>query len=103
MDEGTAEAAPEAARQAVGGGCQSGWRRLLSLTNAIEAGTWRQGDVIAKDLFGGAMREVQILRWQRKEHGGTEAETGECLGPVIHNGRRTSWRDHPRTVSGAAA
>ena len=38
------EAAPEAVRQAVGGGCQSGWGRLLSVTNAIEAGTWRQGD-----------------------------------------------------------
>ena len=35
---------PEAVRQAVGGGCQSGWGRLLSVTNAIEAGTWRQGD-----------------------------------------------------------
>ena len=40
--EGTPEA--EAVRQAVGGGCQSGWRRLLSVTNATEAGTWRQGD-----------------------------------------------------------
>ena len=42
--EGTSEAAPEAVRQAVGGGCQSGWGRLLSVTDAIEAGTWRQGD-----------------------------------------------------------
>ena len=33
----------EAVGQAVGGGCQSGWGRLLSVTNAIEAGTWRQG------------------------------------------------------------
>ena len=41
--EGTSEAAPEAVRQAVGGGCQSGWGRLLSVTNAIDAGTWRQG------------------------------------------------------------
>ena len=38
--EGTSEAAPEAVRQAVGGG----WGRLLSVANAIEAGTWRQGD-----------------------------------------------------------
>ena len=30
--------------QAVGGGCQSGWGRLLSVTNAIEAGICRQGD-----------------------------------------------------------
>ena len=42
--EGTSEATPAAVRQAVGGGCQSGWGRLLSVTNAIEAGTWRQGD-----------------------------------------------------------
>ena len=33
-----------AIRQAVGGGCQSGWGLLLSDTKAIEAGTWRQGD-----------------------------------------------------------
>ena len=42
--EGTSEGAPEAVRQAVGGGCQSGWRWLLSVTNAMEAGTCRQGD-----------------------------------------------------------
>ena len=35
---GTSEAAPEAVRQAVRGGCQSGWGRLLSVTNAIEPG-----------------------------------------------------------------
>ena len=29
---------------AVGGGCPSGWGRLLSVTHAIEAGTLRQGD-----------------------------------------------------------
>ena len=37
------EGASEAVRQAVGGGCQSGWGRLLSVTNAIEAGAWRHG------------------------------------------------------------
>ena len=42
--KGTSEAAPAAVRQAVGGGCQSGWGWLLSVTNAVEAGTWRQGD-----------------------------------------------------------
>ena len=36
--ERASEAAPEAVRQAVGGGCQSGWGRLLSVTNAIQAG-----------------------------------------------------------------
>ena len=43
--EGAAEAAPEAVKQAVGGYCQSGWGRLLSVTNAIEAGTWRRETV----------------------------------------------------------
>ena len=42
--EGTSEAAPESVGQAVGGGCQSGWGRLLSVTNAVEPGTCRQGD-----------------------------------------------------------
>ena len=42
--EGTSEAAPEAFRWAVGGGRQSGGGRLLSVTNAIEAGTCRQGN-----------------------------------------------------------
>ena len=42
--EGTSEVASEAVGQAVGGGCQSGWGRLLSVTNAIEAGTCRQRD-----------------------------------------------------------
>ena len=37
------EGAPEAVRWAVGGGCRSGWGRLLSVTNAIDAGTCRQG------------------------------------------------------------
>ena len=40
----TSEAAPEAVRQAVGGGCPGGWGRLLSATKAIEAGACRQGD-----------------------------------------------------------
>ena len=42
--EGASEAAPEAVGQAAGGGCQSGCGRLLSVTNAIEAGTCCQGD-----------------------------------------------------------
>ena len=42
---GASKVVSEAVRQAVGGCFQSGWRRLLSVTNAIEAGTWRQGDI----------------------------------------------------------
>ena len=40
--EGTAEVALEAVGSGVGG-CQSGWGQLLSVTNAIEAGTCGQG------------------------------------------------------------
>ena len=40
--QGTSESAPEAVGQAVGGGCHSGWGRILSVTNAIEPGTCRQ-------------------------------------------------------------
>ena len=43
------EGAPEAVRQAVGGGCQSGLGRLLSVTNAIEACTCRQGQWLGID------------------------------------------------------
>ena len=46
--DGTSEVAPEAVEQAVGGGCRSGWGRLLSVTNAIEAGTCRSGDTWAQ-------------------------------------------------------
>ena len=42
--EGTSEAAPEVVKQAVEGGCRSGSWRLLSVTNAIQAGTCVQGD-----------------------------------------------------------
>ena len=42
--EGTSEAAAEAVGQAVGGGRQSGWGRVVSVTNAIDARTCRQGD-----------------------------------------------------------
>ena len=42
--KGSIKGGPVAVRQAVGGGCQSSWGRLLSVTNAIEAGAWRQGD-----------------------------------------------------------
>ena len=38
------EKTSEVALGAVGGGCQSGLGRLLSVTNAIEAGTCPQGD-----------------------------------------------------------
>ena len=42
--EGTLAAPPEVVGQAVGGGCQSGWGQLLSVTNANETGAWRPGD-----------------------------------------------------------
>ena len=42
--EGTSVVTLEAVRQAVGGGCQSGWVRLSSVANATEARTCRPGD-----------------------------------------------------------
>ena len=48
--EGTSQAAPGAVRQAAGGACQIGWGRLLSVTNASEAGTCRHGDVAGRRL-----------------------------------------------------
>ena len=42
--EGTSKAAPGAVRQAVEGGCECGWGQLLSVTNAIKAGTCSQED-----------------------------------------------------------
>ena len=38
------QTAPEAVVQAIGEGCQSGWGRLLSVTNAIDAGICRRAD-----------------------------------------------------------
>ena len=67
--EGTSEAAPEAVRQAVGGGCQSGWGRLLSVTNAIEAGTWRQGQWLG-------------IRWAPWRGGGGTSPLFQCVGWV---------------------
>ena len=51
--EGTSEVAPEAVREAVGGGCRSGWGRLLSVTSAIEAGTCCQAGHRLGALEGG--------------------------------------------------
>ena len=42
--EGTPAGARESVRQAIGGGCQSGWGRLLPVTNAVWAGIGRMGD-----------------------------------------------------------
>ena len=50
--EWTSEAAPEAVRQAVGGGCRSGWGRLLSVTIAIEPGTWCVRGTVAGHRLG---------------------------------------------------
>ena len=62
--EGASEAAPEAVRQAVGGGCPSGWRRLLSVTNAIEAGTWRLVCVVGGG--GGLAAVAATVQWTRR-------------------------------------
>ena len=65
--EGTSEAAPEAVRQAVGGGCLSGWGRLLSATNANRGwrlASWRQWLIVPSAVnpnhFG---MHDSTLRW----------------------------------------
>ena len=84
--EATSEAAPEAVRPAVEGGCQSGWGRLLSVTNAIGAGTWRQG------LFG-------------NRPGGRETG-GRCPPLLMHpcsptSGPAAVWLCHDATAAAA--
>ena len=54
------EGASEAVRQAVGGGCQSGWGRLLSVTNAVEAGTCRQEDSAVAGHRLGALGDQKL-------------------------------------------
>ena len=71
--------APEAVRQAVGGVRQSGWGRLLSVTNATEAGTWRQGDSgwaeAGRPGGGGYVSPFQCIP-DREGAGGTLASLG---------------------------
>ena len=101
--EGPSEAAPEAARQAVGGGgCQSGWGRLLSVTNATEAGTcrperqwlgigwapWKGG--------GGVPPPLPIHPWGR---GSRPWQAGEAPSP---DGTRESSRNQGSELSDAA-
>ena len=67
----TREGTSEAVRQAVGGDGQSDWGRLLSVTNAIEAGTCCQGDVAGHRL--GALK------------GGGGVTPFQCIpGPGLH-------------------
>ena len=61
--EGASEAAPEAVRQVAGGGCQTGWGRLLSVANATEAGTCRQRDSAGQSGGGGVPPALPKHPW----------------------------------------
>ena len=50
--DGASEAAPEAVRQAVGGGCQSGWRRLLPLQMPLQKLALGHRDTVAGRRLG---------------------------------------------------
>ena len=63
--EGASEEAPEA----VGGGCQSGWGQLLSVTNATEAGTWREGQWLGAP-GGGGLPPLPMHAWEGALQGG---------------------------------
>ena len=86
--EGASETAPEAVRQAVGGGCRSGWGRLLSVTNAVEAGTWRRGDSgwAQAGRPGGGVPPSQRIPWggggEKKKH--RAHQFGEPVQPLTH-------------------
>ena len=74
--EGASEAAPEAGRRAVGGGCQSGWGRLLSVTNAVEAGV--RGTAAGRRL-GALEPSTPITELRSTKFGGPK--TGPRGGP----------------------
>ena len=82
---GTSEAAPAAVRQAVGGGCQSGWGRLLSVTNAIEAGTWRQETVAGHRLgaLEGGGSPLAMHPWGQGTSFGSRSRAGRGGGAVV--------------------
>ena len=92
---------------AVGGGSQSGWGRLLSVTNAIEAGSWRQGDsgwALAGRPGGGLLYFQCIPGWGVAPQGGPKAAVGEG-SPHRRDGgvrlapghRRGTWPSSVRT------
>ena len=97
-------------RQAVGGGCQSGWGRLLSVTNAVEAGTWRQGDsgwayrLGALEGGWGGLPPFQCNQHRtvgssgpfRPATGGLREASRSLQGPVRHNRRRAASPHHPQ-------
>ena len=89
--------APEAVRQAVGGGCQSGWGRLLSVTNANEPGTCRQRDNgWASRGSGGCLPPFQCMCWGGVNSPIPQMKSGNTTG--CHTGRRAADMTQRRTV-----
>ena len=108
---GGSEEAPEAVRRAVGGGCRSGWGRLLSVPNAIEAGTCRQGDSgwAQAGRPGRARAEplsppFQCIPGPRTPPPGADTAPGHGTAPCGatpdiaggHRGFTSSWATYPR-------
>ena len=88
--EGILDAVPEAVGQAVGGGCQSGWRRLLSVANAIEPGICRQGD--SGMGMGMGMDGVVVLSTRRGAPR-VSLSCGCLFGLVRHPGTATAMAE----------
>ena len=57
--EGTSEAAPEAVRQAVGGGSKSGWGRLLSVKNAVGGGAGKAAPTVRETVAGSRLGALE--------------------------------------------
>ena len=89
----------EGTSEAVGGGCRSGWGRLLSVTNAIGAGIWRQGDSGSATWRGGGgplapPPSNASLAGQGAHVGGVDPQRArEASLPIRRrNSRRFLWR-----------
>ena len=81
---GASEAAPAAVGQAAGRGCRSGWGRVVLVTNAVEAGTWRQGDSgwAQAGRPGGGGRGAGCAAPDPRRGGGGACGTGRHLSPA---------------------
>ena len=75
--EGASEAAPQAVRQAVGGGCRSGWGRLLSVIKRLALGV--RGTVAGHRLGALELCRRTAAAWDRAQM----PHRLRCVGPPV--------------------
>ena len=105
--------APDALRQAVGGGCGSGWGRLLSVTNAIEAGIWDSGwegleggGVSTASLVGrlklkGRWAHSHLQQWIRCVTGPRPTRWEPCVSKGVAGSQRVGMCSGERPIGAA--